>query len=156
MQTVSSRAVAEMLGKRHDNFMRDIRKYVATLEEEAPKYFVEGTYTDGLGKTRAGYELTLAGCNLIAGRIIGVAGDEFRAKYVGLFETPKAEEPAVTPISNDLTVDEVAKRLGCSERNVYRMVKAGKLESIQKEILVPTTKTFIPEDAVVQYLSKIV
>ena len=48
MSTLDSKAVAEMLGKRHDNFMRDVRKYVATLGEAAPEYFIEGTYKDGL------------------------------------------------------------------------------------------------------------
>ena len=43
MSTLDSKAVAEMLGKRHDNFMRDVRKYVATLGEAAPEYFIEGT-----------------------------------------------------------------------------------------------------------------
>lgn len=154
MQTLSSKDVAEMLGKRHDNFMRDIRKYITTLGEDAPKHFIGGTYKDGLGKVRAGYDITLAGCNLIAGRIIGVAGNEFREKYMEAFGAPKVEEPEVKPISTDLTVEEVSKRLGCSERNVYRMIKAGKLESIQKAVLIPTTKTFVTEQALEQYLSK--
>ena len=52
MQTISSKEVAEMLGKRHDNFMRDVRKYIASLGEEAPKHFVEGFYKDNKGKDR--------------------------------------------------------------------------------------------------------
>lgn len=146
MQTISSKEVAEMLGKRHDNFMRDIRKYINTLGEEAPKYFVEGSYKDGLNKVRAGYEITLAGCELIDGRMIGEKSTAFKEKYLEVFGAP-VEEPAVEPVSTDLTVEEVAKRLGCSERNVYRMIKAGKLEAIQKEILIPTTKTFVTEEA---------
>ena len=146
MQTISSKEVAEMLGKRHDNFMRDIRKYINTLGEEAPKYFVEGSYKDGLNKVRAGYEITLAGCELIAGRMIGEKSTAFKEKYLEVFGAP-VEEPAVEPVSTDLTVEEVAKRLGCSERNVYRMIKAGKLEAIQKEILIPTTKIFVTEEA---------
>lgn len=31
MQTISSRDVADMLGKRHDNFMRDLKKYINSL-----------------------------------------------------------------------------------------------------------------------------
>ena len=146
MQTISSKEVAEMLGKRHDNFMRDIRKYINTLGEEAPKYFVEGSYKDGLNEVRAGYEITLAGCELIAGRMIGEKSTAFKEKYLEVFGAP-VEEPAVEPVSTDLTVEEVAKRLGCSERNVYRMIKAGKLEAIQKEILIPTTKIFVTEEA---------
>ena len=38
MSTLSSKAVAEMLGKRHDNFMRNLRSYAATLGESASEY----------------------------------------------------------------------------------------------------------------------
>jgi Rha family phage regulatory protein len=155
MNTISSKEVAEMLGKRHDNFMRDIRKYINTLGEDAPKYFVEGSYKDGLNKVRAGYDITLAGCELIAGRIIGEKSTAFKEKYLEAFGAPKKEweAPVMDPVSTDLTVEEVAKRIGCSERNVYRMIKGGKLEAIQKEILVPTTKTFVTEEALEAYMA---
>lgn len=156
MQTLSSRVVAEMLGKRHDNFMRDIRKYIATLAEDAPKYFVEGTYSDGRGKSRAGYEITLAGCNLIAGRMIGEKGDNFREMFLPLFQLQEEveEEPKVIPESIDLTVEEVAERLGCSERNVYRVIKKGKLKATQKEIFIPTMRTFVTEEDLEAYLKE--
>lgn len=146
MQILSSKEVAEILGKRHDNFMRDIRKYIATLGEEAPKYFTEGTYKDGLGKARACYDITLAGCELISGRMIGDKGKALRELIVKSFY--KAEQE---PESTDLTVEEVAKILGCSERNVYRIIKNGTLKSIQKEVLVPTQKTFITEEDLEAY-----
>ena len=153
-QLVNSKEVAEVLGKRHDNFLRDIRKYIATLGDEAPKYFAEGTYTDGTGKARAGYEITLAGCELIAGRMIGEKGDPFREFIVRTFYKAPPNPVQEEPVSVDLTVDEVAKRLGCSERNVYRMIKAGKLQAIQKEILIPTTRTFVTEDALENYVEE--
>lgn len=150
-KTLCSKEVAEMLGKRHDNFMRDIRRYMATLGEEAPKYFMEGSYTAGNGKARFCYDITLAGCGLIAGRMIGEAGGVFKEKYLEAFGAPK-EEPAEEPVSTDLSVEEVAKMLGCSERNVYRMIKAGKVEGLQKEVLVPAVKTFVTKDSVERYL----
>ena len=39
--TITSKEVAEMLGKRHDNLLRVIRKYITQLGDEAPKYFSE-------------------------------------------------------------------------------------------------------------------
>ena len=39
--TITSKEVAEMLGKRHDNLLRAIRKYITQLGDEAPKYFSE-------------------------------------------------------------------------------------------------------------------
>jgi len=158
MQTISSKEVAEMLGKRHDNFMRDIRKYIDNLGEDAPKYFVEGSYKDGIGKNRNCYEVTLAGCELIAGRMIGVKGAEFKEKYQSVFQQDNTPVKDYTPeeelVITDLTVEEVAKKLGCSERNVYRIIKAGKLQAIQKEIFIPTYKTFVTAEALEKYLEE--
>lgn len=155
MQTLSSKNVADMLGKRHDNFMRDIRKYIATLGKEAPKYFVESSKEEAV-KNRSGYEVTLAGCELIAGRMIGEKSTAFREKYLEVFGASKKEweEPKIEPVSKDLTVEEVAKKLGCSERNVYRNIKNGKLQAIQKEILIPTIRTFVTEDALEMYIKE--
>ena len=118
MNTISSKEVAEMLGKRHDNFMRDIRKYITTLGEDAPKYFVEGTYKDGLNKVRAGYDITLAGCELIAGRIIGEKSTAFKEKYLEAFGAPKKEwdAPVMDPVSTDLTVEEVVSYMKNADR----------------------------------------
>lgn len=150
MQTINSKEVAEMLGKRHDNFMRDIRKYIASLEEEAPKYFTEGTYKNGLGKPCSCYEITLAGCELIAGRIIGAKSTAFREKYLQIFQPEELTEE-VKEVPEDYTVEEVAKILECSERNVYRMIKNGKLKAIQKEVITITTKTFVTEKDLAEY-----
>lgn len=144
MQTVSSKAVADMLGKRHDNFMRDIRKYIATLGDEAPKYFVDGSYKDGMGKSRSGYEVTLAGCDLIAGRMIGEKSTAFKQKYLQFFqpEELKVEE-------RDYSVKEVAKILGISERTVYRNIESGKIATIQKEVV--STVIAVTESALNSY-----
>lgn len=150
--TISSKKVAEVLGKRHDNFMRDIRKYMATLEEDAPKYFLEN---EGSGKRGVCYDITPAGCELIAGRMIGSKGNAFREFIVRTFyEAPPM--PMQEPVEDQavvLTVEEVAKMIGCSERNVYRMAKAGKIEGIQQEILMPTVKMFVTKASVESYLA---
>ena len=152
MQTISSKEVAEMLGKRHDNFLRDIRKYIANLGEDAPKYFVDGSYKDGLGKARSCYDVSLAGCNLIAGRIIGEKSLIFKEKYLQILQ-PEGDS-RMDSVCTDLTVKEVAKRLGCSERNVHRIIKNGKLKSLQKEILIPTTRTFVTEEDLEAYMTE--
>lgn len=147
MQTVSSKALAEALGKRHDNILRDIRKYIAKLGSEAPLYFVEGSYTDGVGKARSCYEVTQRGCELIAGRMIGEKGRAYNEWLLKNFypevETPKA----------DLTVEEVAERLGCSERNVYRIIQKGKLQAVQKQVYLPVVKIFVTEEMLEAYLA---
>ena len=151
MVTLDSRAVAEMLGKRHDNFMRDVRKYVATLGEAAPEYFVESTYKDGLNKTRAGYDITLKGCELIAGRIIGAKSEEFKAKYKSVFPEC-ADEPAASPeMIKGYSTEEVAKKLGCSRRTVQRMIQRGDLTATQVTIMVPSVRTVVTPDELARY-----
>lgn len=148
--SISSTDVAEMLGKRHDNFLREVGKYIDNLGDEAPQYFVESKYKDSLGRERFCYNVTLAGCDLISGRMIGERGNAFREKYLQIF--PKVEKEM--PVSTDLTVEEVAKRLGCSERNVYRLIKNGKLQAIQKEVFTPTVKTFVTLEALEHCLAE--
>lgn len=149
---VSSKDVAEVMGKRHDNLLRAIRKYIVALGDEAGNYFVE----EGTGR-KAYFKVTMAGCELLGGRIIGKAGDEFRSWFRAAFgagETtqiePKQEEKKV----KEFTVSEVAEMLGMSERSVYRNIQSGKLEAIEREVMIPTVKKFITEEALEEFKVK--
>ena len=75
--TITSKEVAEMLGKRHDNLLRAIRKYITQLGDEAPKYFSEDP--DKGGRL---YHITKAGCDLMAGRIIGAQSEAFKTSQI--------------------------------------------------------------------------
>lgn len=149
---VSSKDVAEVMGKRHDNLLRAIRKYIVALGDEAGNYFVE----EGTGR-KAYFKVTLAGCELLGGRIIGKAGDEFRSWYRAAFGTgeptqivPKEDVAAV----KEYAVSEVAEMLGMSERSVYRNIQSGKLEAIEREVMIPTVKKFITEEALEEFKAK--
>lgn len=148
--TITSKEVAEMLGKRHDNLLRAIRKYITQLGEEAPKYFSEDP--DKGGRL---YHITKAGCDLMAGRIIGAQSEVFKAKYAPVFgeEAPVevVEEKQEEPQEKAYTVEEVAQILGCSERNVYRNIQSGKLEAVEREVMIPTLKKFVTEEALEKY-----
>lgn len=147
MQMLSSKQVAEMLGRRHDNFVRAIRKLATDLGEEAPKYFVEGMAE---GRAKNAYGITLAGCDLIAGRIIGAKSTAFKDQYLPLFgKTPDpAQEPVtmVKPEPKRYTVQEVAEALGMNERSVRRYIEKGILKAEKVEVMVPTVKTLISEE----------
>lgn len=146
--TVSSKEVAEMLGKRHDNLLRAIRKYITQLGDEAPKYFTEDPEKGGKV-----YHITKAGCDLMAGRIIGAQSEAFKEKYKPLFGE-EVEEPVSAPQEEEkkaYTVEEVAEILGMSERSVYRNIQSGKIEGIEREILVPTVKKFVTEEALEKF-----
>lgn len=144
MQSVSSKEVAEMLGKRHDNFLRECRKYVSSLGDKAGEFFVDGCYTDTSNKKRFCFFITKAGCDLIANRIPMDKGIKFKEKYESLFigedivsENPKEQE------KKTYSIKEVAKLLGISERSVYRNIENGKLATVQKKVV--TTVTAVTE-----------
>ena len=115
--TITSKEVAEMLGKRHDNLLRAIRKYITQLGDEAPKYFSEDP-----DKGSRLYHITKAGCDLMAGRIIGAQSEAFKTKYAPVFgeEAPVevVEEKQEEPQEKAYTVEEVAQILGCSDKTI--------------------------------------
>lgn len=143
---ITSKEVAEMLGKRHDNLLRAIRKYIAQLGEEAPKYFSEDP-----DKGSRLYHITKAGCDLMAGRIIGAQSEAFKIKYAPVFGEEAPVEAVEEKQEKAYTVEEVAQILGCSERNVYRNIQSGKLEAVEREVMIPTLKKFVTEEALEKY-----
>lgn len=141
----SSKDVAEVLGKRHDNLFRAIRKYCEALGEDAPKYFIP----EGEGR-KATYKVTYLGCELLAGRMIGQAGEEFKLWYKGNLGEPVAEDPK-EPEEKLYTVAEVVEMLGMSERSVYRNIQSGKLEATEREVMVPTVRKFVTAEALERF-----
>lgn len=77
------------------------------------------------------------------------------AKYAPVFgeEAPVevVEEKQEEPQEKAYTVEEVAQILGCSERNVYRNIQSGKLEAVEREVMIPTLKKFVTEEALEKY-----
>lgn len=162
MQSISSKEVAEMIGVRHDNFLRNIRKYVEMLGgiSNATEYFTEGSYADTSGKKRFGYLLTKKGCDFVASRLNLGKGVAFKeaidalewdevtttgAAVVSVPVQPVAPQPEVVSYS----IKEAAKLLGMSERSVYRNVESGKLKTFQKEVV--STVTAVTEEALEEF-----
>lgn len=77
------------------------------------------------------------------------------SKYAPVFgeEAPVevVEEKQEEPQEKAYTVEEVAQILGCSERNVYRNIQSGKLEAVEREVMIPTLKKFVTEEALEKY-----
>ncbi|MFR6334168.1 MAG: Rha family transcriptional regulator [Eisenbergiella sp.] len=90
-QTLDSREVAEMLGKRHDNLVRDIKGYLEELSllksEESDSrlkiqpsdFFQEGNYIKR-GKEYPCFKITKKGCEFTAHKLTGIKGTEFTAR----------------------------------------------------------------------------
>lgn len=63
--TMSSRDIAELTGKRHDNVMRDARTMLAELHEEGALLKFEGSYIDPTGRTLPCFNLPKRECLIL-------------------------------------------------------------------------------------------
>ena len=82
--TLTSMEVAEMIGKKHYDLLKDIRKYATYLNEgnfPLVEFFVESTYGDTKGEERKCYQITEKGCEMIAHKLTGQKGVIFTALY---------------------------------------------------------------------------
>lgn len=86
---VDSREVAEMVGKRHDHLIRDIRGYIEILEDNpelgSRQFFEKSTYINSQNKLQPCYLLTKKGCDMVANKMTGSKGVLFTAMYVDAF-----------------------------------------------------------------------
>ena len=92
---MDSRDVAKMIGKRHTDLIRDIRRYISDMSQNAKlrsdDFFIESSYQAGTGKNYTCYLLTKQGCEFVANKLTGKKGTIFTATYVGLFNQYQAE-----------------------------------------------------------------
>lgn len=85
---LDSREVAEMVGKAHNDLLKDIRRYCEQLGQgkiSQSDFFTESTYQNSQNKTMPCYLVTKKGCEFIAHKLTGVKGTEFTAKYINRF-----------------------------------------------------------------------
>lgn len=86
---MDSREVAEMVGKRHSDLIRDIEGYIQFLENatlRSQDFFIKSTYkTEGNNKSYKHFLLTKMGCEMVANKMIGAKGVIFSARYVKAF-----------------------------------------------------------------------
>ncbi len=92
---MDSRDVAKMIRKRHTDLVRDIRRYISDMSQNAKlrsdDFFIESSYQAGTGKNYTCYLLTKQGCEFVANKLTGKKGTIFTATYVGLFNQYQAE-----------------------------------------------------------------
>lgn len=87
--TLDSREVAEMVGKRHSDLLRDIESYIEYLENAKVRcqdFFAESKYKSrGNNRTYKCYKTTKKGCEFIAHKLTGQKGALFTATYINRF-----------------------------------------------------------------------
>lgn len=112
IKTLSSLEVAEMIEKRHDHLIRDIRNYIEVMKDN-PKlgshnFFIESTYVNSQNKVQPMYLLSKLGCELVANKMTGEKGILFTALYVQKFnemeiqrKLPKTYKEALLALLDD-------------------------------------------------------
>ena len=94
IQTISSKEVAEMIGRRHGQILKMIEggsgevgiiKILAQHDFVLSEYFIESSYKDKSGKSNKCYECTKMGCEMLANKMTGEKGILFTARYVKKF-----------------------------------------------------------------------
>jgi very-short-patch-repair endonuclease len=93
-QTMTSREIAELTGKRHSDVLRDIDNIVKIISPELRTGFIISTYVDSTGKSNRMYEMSEQSYNLVLD------------KYTGLARVPNRlqEEAALKAIEQVLNV----------------------------------------------------
>ena len=89
---ISSREVAEMMGKQHKHILEKIDKLnedLISLNLGQSKYWVESSFVDDKNRTYREYKITELGCELIAHKTIGKDGTAFTVKYMDRFHKMK-------------------------------------------------------------------
>lgn len=111
---MDSRDVAKMIRKRHTDLVRDIRRYISDMSQNAKlrsdDFFIESSYQAGTGKNYTCYLLTKQGCEFVANKLTGKKGTIFTATYVGLFNEYQKEHNEA--LEGHLLKDELAIRKG--------------------------------------------
>lgn len=92
---VSSRDVAEGLGKRHDNIMRDLDKIVESDSSNLSSEIIASTYTNSRGKEYREYLLTKDGFILYMFNVQGY--NEFKMAYINKFNEMEKALQEVKP-----------------------------------------------------------
>jgi Rha family phage regulatory protein len=111
IKTIDSMEVANMIGKRHSDLMRDIRTYVKYLNKSklaSEDFFIEATYQDAKNQTRPCYLITKLGCEMCANKLQGQKGVEFTAKYVMKFN--EMEQAVMLKVQDSYMIDDPIKR----------------------------------------------
>lgn len=110
VQYIDSREVAEIVGKEHNDLLKDIRRYVRQLDEgkiSRNEFFMESQYTDKLNRKKTCYLVTKKGCEFIAHKLTGIKGTKFTATYINRFH----EMEDVIKSAEHAQIQELAKQM---------------------------------------------
>lgn len=155
---ISSKTVAELLGKRHDNLMRTIRTDLKHLEEP-DKFYLDSSYTDGKGKKRESFEISYEGCERLAKKLTADEKEDFLTavslRLGKAVKTPNTEPQEVS--EKEYSIKEAAEVLGVSERTIRRRIESGELKAEKREFrqVIVSERSVITEAALEEYKGRL-
>jgi Rha family phage regulatory protein len=97
---IDSREVAELIGKKHQHLLRDIRGYAKVMARGGlsnfgqSDFFIESDYINAQNKAMPCYLLSKMGCEFVAHKLTGDKGILFTATYVYRFNEMEKRERA--------------------------------------------------------------
>lgn len=129
-RTLTSNEVAEMVGRRHDQVLRDIDHIIGQLRHHTnvESYFIKSTYRNLQNKEQPNYLLTKKGCELYSTRMTGYKGTQFAVEYIERFNRM---EQAIKKEQNKLPENpmEVLELFFSAQKNTDE-----KVEKIEKKV----------------------
>ncbi len=173
LRNISSLEVAEMVGRPHDNVLKDIRRIISQLGDvkSYESYFIESTYTNTQNKELPCFLITKKGCELYGTRMTGEKGTQFAVKYIERFNAMEQQVQNVVPLSKDqalvtvlrTTADlvedtqaikieqhEIRKELSIINEKVEEQITltSGEQRTVQKEVAIKVYE--IEDDATIR------
>lgn len=150
---ITSVEVAQMVGKKHSELLKDVRRYMGQLAEgkiPSGDFFKESTYLDANNQERPCYLVTKKGCEFIAHKLTGQKGTEFTARYINRFHEMEEGKPPcpLNPIiaSSVAELGRVTERIMKSQGSApYKIAEVFKIQCEQFGIRLPDDFVKVPE-----------
>ena len=150
--TITSMEAAEWCGKKHNELLKDIRRYIGQLGEgKIPHtdFFEESTYVTEQNKTLPCFLVTKKGCEFIAHKMTGQKGTEFTARYINRFhemenqvkQVPLTEHPG--EVANLIKV--LSNRMDKQGIAPYKSAEVVRMVCEQYGIRLPECFVAVPE-----------
>ena len=144
---------AEWCGKKHNELLKDIRRYIGQLGEgKIPHtdFFKESTYITDQNKTLPCFQVTKKGCEFIAHKMTGQKGTEFTARSINRFyEMEEGKLPCpLNPIiaSSVAELGRITDRIMTKQGSApHKIAEVFKLQCEQFGIRLPDDFVKVPE-----------
>lgn len=140
-RTITSNEVAEMVGRPHNDVMKDIRRIVIHLGEgkNSQSYFIESTYINSQNKELPNFLLSKKGCELYSTRMTGEKGTQFAVAYIERFNDMEIQIKQERPLSQLSYREQALLALAANEETNERVDKVEQdLKEIKDNALITT------------------